>query len=265
MDPLVRFIFQVVNFVILIWLLKRFLYGPIRRAMDARAERIRDKEVKAEESRAEADAEKGRYTEKLAELEADRERQLEEARGDADAERKRLVAEVQEDGERLRKDLAQTLEREKAAFLADASRRMVEGGFDVARRIHEYLAGEPLEARVVEAFLERLAALGAADRKAWAEAMKGGNAVQVRTAFDLPKGHRDALTWSLRALGEWKGAPEFLSDPALVCGITVTCGGHRLGWSVEGEIERLRAALDQELDAFERAAGPSGGGGGDAS
>ena len=45
---------QAVNFLILVWLLKRFLYKPILGAMDAREQRIASRLRQAETEKAEA-------------------------------------------------------------------------------------------------------------------------------------------------------------------------------------------------------------------
>ena len=64
-DPFVV-IAQLVNFAILVWLLKRFLYGPITRVMAAREERIRAETEEAHRLHVAATAEGEQYRALLA-------------------------------------------------------------------------------------------------------------------------------------------------------------------------------------------------------
>ena len=55
---------QVVNFLILVWLLKRFLYRPILNAIDAREKRIAAKIADADAKEAEAQKQREEYQQK---------------------------------------------------------------------------------------------------------------------------------------------------------------------------------------------------------
>jgi flagellar biosynthesis/type III secretory pathway M-ring protein FliF/YscJ len=76
---------QIVNFLVLVWLLQRFLYRPITRAMARREERIETRLSEAKAAREEVEAEAGRLREQQQALEASREEMLSEARQEADA------------------------------------------------------------------------------------------------------------------------------------------------------------------------------------
>ncbi len=63
---------QGLNFVILVWLMKRFLYGPILHAIDAREKRIADELADADAQKAEASRERGEFQRKNEELDQQR-------------------------------------------------------------------------------------------------------------------------------------------------------------------------------------------------
>src|SRR5690606_12291123 len=79
---------QVLNFLILIWLLRRVLYGPSPRAMDERDDRIRRAIEDARRLQADAAATREQLERQAAALAAERDARLAEARAEVEAWRK---------------------------------------------------------------------------------------------------------------------------------------------------------------------------------
>ena len=125
---------QALNFLVLVWLLKRFLYDRVMRAMDRReaaiAERIRAADARMEEAEQEA----RRHREAREGLEAQRERQLRRARDEADDLRRSLEEEVRRELDEARARWRAELEREQAVFLQDVRRQVATHFEAVARR-----------------------------------------------------------------------------------------------------------------------------------
>jgi F-type H+-transporting ATPase subunit b len=93
---------QIVNFLILVWLLKRFLYQPILRALDAREKRIAAELAAADEKKREAEKERDEFRQKNDEFEQQRSVLLHTASEEAHAERQRLIAAARTDADDLR-------------------------------------------------------------------------------------------------------------------------------------------------------------------
>src|ERR1700728_1559372 len=85
---------QALNFIILVWLLKRFLYQPILNAIDAREQRISAQLADAQANKAEASAERAEFQRKNEALEQQRATLLSRASDEANAERQRLIGEA---------------------------------------------------------------------------------------------------------------------------------------------------------------------------
>ena len=82
---------QALNFIILVWLLKRFLYKPILNAIDAREQRIAAELAAADAKEAEAQKERDEFHHKNEEFDQQRATLLSKATQEAKAERKRLL------------------------------------------------------------------------------------------------------------------------------------------------------------------------------
>ena len=85
---------QALNFLILVWLMKRFLYKPILHAIDEREKRIAAELANADVKKAEAEKERDDFQHKNAEFDQQRAALMTKATTDAQAENQRLIDEA---------------------------------------------------------------------------------------------------------------------------------------------------------------------------
>ena len=100
---------QVLNFVILVWLMKRFLYKPILKAIDTREKRIAAELADADKKKAEAKKERDEFQRKNEEFDQQREALLSQATNEAKAERQRLIEEARKAADALSVKRQETL------------------------------------------------------------------------------------------------------------------------------------------------------------
>jgi len=239
---------QIINFALLIWLLTRFLYGPVTRAMEAREARVREELASAELLRAEAAAEGERYRGLIDDFEGQRETLFAEVRAEAEALRQEQVRQVRAEVGELRERWKRALEQEKEAFLRDLRLQVGQGSLEVIRNALRELAGVDLEELLIARFLARLREMSAADRdRLVAAARQDGGLLRLRTAFPLSHTQREVLT---RQLAETFGAdsiPQFDTDPDLLAGVELRAGGVKVAWTLD---DYLRALEEGMREAF---------------
>lgn len=249
---------QIANFVILVFLLKRFLYAPILDAMDERERRVADQQRGAEEQRVAAEAEARALRERSAEIEQARGRLLEEARAEAETGRKRQLEEARREVDDLRHRWRKDIENERAGFLGALRTEATSALVDALRRSLEGLADASLEDRIVHVFVRHLRETSPEDRDAFG-ASAGGD-IRVLTAFDLSSEHRSAIESSLRDDLGLEVAITFDRSADLVCGISLQSDSTELAWSIETHVaeleERVAALLRQQHDPGETSAAP---------
>lgn len=244
---------QIVNFLILVALLRYFLYGRIKRAMHERQQRIAARLEEAEHRRQEADEQAASYGQKQQELEAQRAELMAQARAEADARRQELLEQARADLDRTRDRWQEALRREQAAFLRDLRQRTTQQVYATARRALTDLAGDELEHRILTVFLERLQTL---DAPAWEALIAAPQdpepSLLIRSAFDLPHEARQRLLALLREhLGEAVEV-HFETSPDLLCGIEMQSNGQKIAWSLEHYLEGLEEHLSAALEAVTR-------------
>lgn len=239
---------QVLNFLVLVYLLKRFLFARVVRAMDQREEVIAQRMRAADARMEEAEQEARRHREARAALDAQRERVMSRAREDADDLRRRLEEEVREEIEQRRRRWSQQVEREQAAFLREVRRRTAEQFERLARRALSDLADAELEAQMVRVLVERLQRLGEEQREVLRVASAAaGEPLVVRSAFDLSVAVKRSLTAALHEAFGKETAVRYEAGPDLACGIELRAGGQSLAWTLDGYLEAMDRRLEDAL------------------
>ena len=241
---------QIVNFLILIGLLKRFLYGPILEAMDAREERIASRLADAREKREAAQAEKEKYQSLQANLEEARTQALAEAEQEAQARRQELFQEAREEVAHLEREWREALERERESFLRELSERAVAETIAVARRALRDLADADLEEQAVEVFLERLRTLTDEERAALTEALRSNDhGAVVHSAFALSEAHQAQIREHLDEQLGGRSDVVFDTDAEVGFGVELRVGERKVAWSLDSYLDDLKARVRERLDA----------------
>jgi F-type H+-transporting ATPase subunit b len=239
---------QALNFVILVWLLKRFLYKPILAAIDAREKHIADALTDADTRRQQATQEKQEFQHKRAELEQQRGDLLARATEAADTEGKRLLDAARRTADTLGMKRREALDTEARNLNQALRRRTQQEVFAIARRTLGDLAGAGLEQRMVAAFATRLRALGDTARAdLGAAALATTEPALLRSATDLSGQEQASLHNMLREALSQDIALRFETTPDLVGGIELTINGRKLAWSISAYLDDLEQAVNDTL------------------
>jgi len=234
------FVLEILNFLVLIWILKRFLYKPVLAVIARRREDIEKSLAEARSLHEDAEALKARYQARLAEWEQERRQARDQLGREIEAERAEQLAALQS-------QLAQ--EREKTAVAedrrqADARHKLEETALvqaaRFAARLLGELAGPELEERLLQRVLADLAKLPdervAALRNNWG---RPGNTAVVSTAYPLSESRREELRQAVARLADAAVTVRFEQDETLLAGIHITLGAWVLGANLRDELKSL--------------------------
>lgn len=238
---------QILNFLILLWVLNRLVYRPLSRAMEAREARIRDGFERAEAAERAAQEAAARLGAERVDLETRREGLLAAAQGEAEALADKLTQEAREEAARQRQAWAERLETEGADFLEEMRRRTGERLAALARKALSDLASEPLEAAIAHAFAARLAELPADTAEALRKAAGHDGAAVIETAGPLGAAPRAVLCEAARALLGDGVALDVAETPELICGVRLRAHGRSVQLSLDGWLDHFEEALRAAL------------------
>lgn len=242
---------QIVNFLVLVWLLKRLLYRPVMDAMDRREQRIADRLEQAKEREQQAGEAARQYRDKREELEQNCDAILDEAREKAEREKKQMLDDAREEVAATRASWQRQAGEEKAVFLQELRRQAADAIQSLARKALVDLADADLEERVVHAFIARLQSLDEESRRAMVQISEP---VCIRSAFELDSAVRGRLTRAIHEQLADGAEVEYRQNPELLCGIELSSGGRQLSWNLADYMEDLNSRLDETFAPLQSAA-----------
>jgi F-type H+-transporting ATPase subunit b len=245
---------QVLNFLILVWLLKRFLYKPIINAVDTREARIKKERADADAIKTAAETERDDFQKKTEAFEQKHATLLQKAKAEVAAERKRLMAEAQDDADALTAKRAKSLQTEARALDKSISDRARDEVFAIARKTLKDLADVSLEDRMCDAFVDRIKAFSDQPDAVLSKAIQASSdPIPLRSAFDLSKVQHAAIQSALHKTFSTDAKLTFDTNPELIGGIELTVGGQKLAWSISDYMTSLKIGVDEALAAHEHA------------
>jgi len=247
---------QALNFVILVWLLKRFLYKPIRDAIDARERRVAKELADAATKETAAQKLSDDFRARNEKFDRERAALLEKATREAGAERERLIAAARQAADALSAQRAQALRDEIKNLSKAVRQRTQEEVFAIARSALTELAGASLEERACEVFTQRLRALRGAAKEALAAAVKASGKVLVRSSFELPAKQCAEIQTALNETLAADVPLQFETAAAQVSGIELSVGGQKVAWSIAGYLSSLSEAVEELVKVKSVAADP---------
>lgn len=242
---------QIVNFLILIGLLKRFLYGRIIAAMDQREQAISSRLEEAEQKGTAAEHQHRKYVDRHKELEEAREELITRARRKAADLQKELEEKARSESQDLRQRLHESLQQEQESFLRDLRNSIAEQVCAAARRALHDMADADLEKQVLATFVGKIERADESLREEISRAIAQPDAtVTVLSAFRLDDDSRAAIEKTCREIFGLQGAPQYRVSGSLLAGICLTADGTTIEFSFSGYLddlcEEVRAAVAEE-------------------
>jgi F-type H+-transporting ATPase subunit b len=239
---------QALNFLILVWLLKHFLYKPILDAIDGREKRIAKELADADTKKTEAQNERDTFQKKNEEFDQQRATLLSKATDEAKTERQTLLDDAKQAADALSAKRMETLTSDAHNLNQAITRRAQDEVFAIARKALADLATTSLEERLSEVFTRRLRTMDGPAKQLLGDALKTAAVpTLVRTAFDLPADQRAVIQNALNETFSADIPLRFETTPDLVSGIELTTNGQKVSWSIADYLLSLEKGIGELL------------------
>ena len=225
---------QLLNFLVLVWLMKRFLYQPVLAAIAAR-----DKQVAATLADAAARLQDAHQLEtRLAASSTAFDQQRASLLADATAAARQqgaaLIDAAKQAASAQRTQAQAALVAEQARLAGTLALQARDAVLAALRQAMLALSDASLEGAIVRAFITQLGKLDSAARTLLASAAAAAPAsAEVRSALPLDPAQQSLLKAALAAAGIDAPALRFSCAPQLICGIEFRAGGRSLAWNLD--------------------------------
>lgn len=246
------FIFEIINFIVLVWLLQRLLYKPLQRSIDRRNAAIRAREDAADQRTNEAEQALANYRARHAELDNLGEQVIREATEEASEQRARILEQAREDAAAERARAQSMLEAEREAALGWVREELVERSAEVAGRMLERLAPHALEPALLEQLIAELERQSEVLGREVHEASGDGTAApEVEVTFATMPGDEGVSRLREKLAETFGRAPRLTlrEDSTLGAGLVLRVGHRVLDASMAGQLEAFRDMVRETVEA----------------
>lgn len=251
---------QIANFLVLVWLLQRFLYRPITDAMKRREEVINTRLSEAETARKDAEAKAEALRKEQEALEAEKEDILQTARQKAEDLYQKLEQDMRAEMDTRRDTWRDHLRQEQAEFADTLRRHAGHQVIAITRDLLEQYAQTDLSGPLASGFVGQLQELDDKTRQKLQKAAADTSApALIVTAVELPQGARSKITRALHKACDTDIDVTYETDDSVVLGVRLTIGEQTLEWSTTQYLKRLEKALDEAIDSAGATPAPQGG------
>ncbi len=231
------FILEIVNFLVLVWILKRFLFRPVQEIISRRRAEIEAKIADAQHQREEADVLRKEYENRQSDWRREQEQARAELAQDLLQERTRALEEI-------RGVVSEEEKRQRAALSKRANKAMREADFLAlknatcfASRLLASVAGPEVEERLVDMLVAEIKAMSSEEigkiRAQWGTV---SGPVEVISAYPLPDQNKRRLEQLFNELAEQALLFAYNQDSALVAGVRIAFGSMVLQANVADEL-----------------------------
>jgi len=251
LDP-ITIAFQIVNFLVLAFVLQRLLFKPTleRAAQRAGAQEKLQQELAEEREKVAALRAEMEQMRQGAEEEAQTIRS--DAQSLAETEREQLLGQVQAEAEQILSQAQADAARVRQRALAESRDQLVDAILGISGTVIAQTAPAEVHERLVSGLSERIRDMGRAEMQR-VEAIRRSLGTRepiahIATARELSVEQRAQLAQMLTALADRHVALELETDPGLVAGVRVRLGDTVMDNSISGQLAVLREQVRDALD-----------------
>ncbi len=235
------FLFEILNFVVLAYILHRLLYRPLREAIDRRKAETERARTEAEAARKEAEVARAQLAARLAQVDQERLHVLSQATEQIEIERAKRLAEAEAAAKSVREQARRDADRTHQDAKALLEGELVALGIDVADRLLRQASNSSLDAQLAASLAETVHNLPAREREQVRIDCQTGDAA-VESARSLDRDTAGKLTAAIRDLLGRDCEVRFEVNAGLIGGVRVRVGCHVWDATFAAQLDAAKGA-----------------------
>jgi F-type H+-transporting ATPase subunit b len=244
---------QTLNFLLLVWLLKHYLYGPILKAIDARENQVAKVLRDANTIKSDAELERKLFDQKMIEFETKRDELLKEAKINAADQSEHIVFQAHNNADEISKSRLVALEKELEHYQDDLTLKTLQEIYEVARKVLADLADVELEQKMLECFCKHLQNISADEKNNLDKIVRTGSAVFLLcSAFELTTAQIEKINLILQEVIlpnlDRHYSLKHEVKPELISGIELRSNAWKIAWNSEDYLKKLQSHITKLLD-----------------
>jgi F-type H+-transporting ATPase subunit b len=231
---------QILNFFLLVWLLKRFLYKPVLDAISAREDKIEGQIKDAETAKSAALKEQEAFKQKNDAFESEKKTRMDQIQAESKEEGFKLMETARSEANALKEQLEKSTKVQQENEQKALAQKIQEEVFAISRKTLTDLASANLEAQVTATFIERITDLKDEELEQFKSAFDVTTSpIVLKSAFPLSEKEQKQIENLVDQLLESKADYSYKLTPELIGGIELSTKEYKLSWSISSYLSSL--------------------------
>jgi len=232
------FVLEIVNFLVLVWILKRFLYKPVQNAIARREASIEKTLNDAKILQDNAEQLKAQYENRLADWEKERQKAQAELSKEIEEERIQQTEALHDSLENERKKNEIRLQRQLQETQRDMERIALEQAASFSSKLLSAVSCPELESRLIDLALNELSLLSPEQvNQLNTVSGKSLDQIVITSAFSLSADKRQALEKNLGTILQLNLPVQYEQDETLLAGLRINIGAWILRINLKDELK----------------------------
>jgi F-type H+-transporting ATPase subunit b len=235
---------QILNFLILVWLMKRYLYKPILNAIDDREKKIADQLADAKTKKDEAQKEQDEFNKKNEVFDQQKKDMMDKATSEAATQGQKLLEDAKNNAKALQDKLEKAAKDQREDLNHQMEQKTEQEVFAITKKVLTDLAAVDFEEQSVNIFIKRISGIKEDEKALFIKALHSDSGpILVRSAFDLSEKQQTEIKNAVTKILGTKPSFEFKTSPALLGGIELTTNGYKLAWSIAEYVNSFEKSI----------------------
>lgn len=231
------FVLEIINFLILIWILQRLFYKPLLEVIAKRKQFIDQSLSEAKNLKLQAEQQCSLYENRQKLWEQEKQAAINELHRQLEAERRAALDKLNADLEQERQKAKVTLSRQQQELRQQTEKQALQNGAKFAGMLLQQAAGPELEARLFSLLLDHLTTLPEACKLCLTTlSTKKSIPIKITSAYPLSDEMRGQLEQKLTALITSPISFQYHQDAALIAGLRMDIGAWVLNANLQHEL-----------------------------
>jgi len=243
---------QIINLFILLFLLRKFLYLPVLKAVAERQKTIADEISAAQEAQANAQRMVKSCEKQMQKLETQKQNILQQAHEQADRLAQELTVNAHKEYAAAQKNWQKRMENEQASFETAMQRAVAIQFNHFAQKALRQIADVDINEAAVASLIKQVKALSPEDAASYIAAFQNKKQIEIQSATALNDKIKAKLEEFLRSA--WKLSPslqfKFKINPELIGGLCLIADEQLISWNLEEYLQEFGRNLNKEATQF---------------
>lgn len=231
------FFIEIFNFIILIWILKRLLYIPIKNVIERREKSIQDTVDQAHQQKKAAEVLESKYENRLNDWENEKEKNKKQLHQEMAEMKKKELEHLQAELAKAKDKYEAIQQHQFKEQVERATHESMQLATGFLSKIMNNFADAELESKIITTFVDDLSEISEEQLQILQSEIADNNTINIQSAFNLNEKQKNTITENIQKLSSKKLNFNFSQQPDLLAGLDVHVGSMSLQANLRDELK----------------------------